>query len=1496
MLRLSKNHNFTPCFRNSININYIIINQKLMSSELYEGNELELSLLTSTLENVLEGSCGVVSICGVAGSGKTAVVLRLLHKMKSQGTLEHYSNIAGSDITADMFVVVTEPNSSLLDPNKYNIVWFDDMQRMSDNKLKAIREFCRSIAETYTSGVLTILSYTTGSSNMASSLIPILQDITSTMEKNGVNTTSIETKPLKLADVASLVSRIYNVNNFESNFANRLYRITGGNQLFLRLLLEYMEDTQIISKNDHNVYTATGIPDTINTSVDIARNRVSMLTQSQYESSNTNSIELKKLCNILLNHDIMDAETKRRFVSLLKKIARSDNDADSRQLAESTLKKFSDNTDENNSYSTDKADIRIPLKTLLKEYRMTEVIDAAEHIMSTLPSSQKAEYIDALCCKCEALLFLGLYNQAADIANNIISMATQENLTEAIMQGYYLKGMAIGYLYKYEACDNCFATASQIAESLGKYEEAAIYLCRRSLFMMEIPNHEKMQYCIDKVLEMGKKYPIGRASSEVQLSIIQCKFSKNESLDDITKVYEAVKYFESIHDVRFEARLYNSIALYEQNNFEIDAAEKHFQTALNLYSSINDNVGLVSVFNNIAQLHFDIGNYNLAIEYYGKSASIAERLTILSPIAFSYSGIGSSYIYLGDLTKAEEYIEKCIKVAYQTGRDTVVAGAYSSMADLQMHKTNYQKSMEYYTKVLEIDRRLNDMQNVTSDLTNIASLYSSMHEVEKGIKYIQEIEQQPNNNDSIKAVIYNTYGNLYAELPDSIKALKYYNEALAINTNRGDNVNASLNLYNISLLYTNTGKHDIAEQTIEKAVEIDRTTFDQLQLATHLMRLGECKVNVGKLEEGHNAYLEAVSIYKRMNLMMEAASALRFCADVSRISNQMSTAHKNIEEALNIYKELGNFKEQAITYGMMAELAISENNIDGAISVAEKSLKMFDTYNIEKDFTYAHILQILAGAYRAHGEPNMTIDCYHRLTNLYHDTDPNLYVENALLEASMLVECKNTKAAQKVYDSINDIIPNVTDRKLKASALNEIGTFYCDTDRINLGIQTKHRAIEEIGDDISSVDTKAHIYLSSADALYDAGMFDMAIVEYKEAYQIYANYDFKEKAAYVCNNIGYTYDTIAKCEKAIKYYMMAFKLYQEKNNTSGMYNNINNVALMFERIGNMSEALKFYKKAIEFVNEKDYPIEYAGSLFNIGRCIAATYNDPFEISRIVSKASCVYFEENYFDNAVSCQETLALFLAQHGASGSTLDVQKNELIKLLDEADSADEKVNALISLAAVCFFKGDYEIAIDNFYKAVKIRTDQDSWVEIARCHYNMALKMCFNPKKFDIEIPVKGVMRKISDFSMECLDFAAKLANKENDKTLLSEVLDARATLKNELGNKEGAFLDITDAINTSGDVEFQMSLGIRKGIWTYEQQEYDKALDIFVDVANTSEKNDLFDTLYLAKGWQSLIMFKNGKTKEAMDIIRNTDTDYYYIYGGITDLMSFVSQNIN
>lgn len=1495
MLHLSKNHNFTPCFRNSININYIIINQKLMSSELYEGNELELSMLTSTLENVLEGSSGIVSICGAVGSGKTAVVLRLLHKMKSQGTLEHYSNIAGRDITADMFVVVSEPNIKLLNSDKYNIVWFDNMQRMSDNKLKAIREFCRCTAETYTSGILTILSYSTGCTNAASSLIPILQDITSTMEKKGVSITTIETKPLKLADVASLVSRIYSVNNFESNFANRLYRLTGGNQLFLRMLLEYMEDTKIISKDENNVYTAINIPDTINSLADIMRNRVSLLTQSQYESSNINPNELDKMCNILLNHDIMDAETKRRFVSLLKKIARSDNNTKSRQLAESTLQNISDNDDNNNSYSTDNSDISIPLKTLLQEYRMSEVIETADRLVATLPSSQKEEYIDALCCKCEALLFLGLYPKASEIANNIIGMASQENITSAIMQGYYLKGMSIGFQYKYEASDNCFATAFQIAESLGKYEEAAIYLCRRSLFLLEIPNLKKMHAIINKVLEMGKTHSIGRAIWEIQLSILQYKLAKDELFDDTTKLYEAVKYFESIHDVKYEARFHNAIALYKQNSFDIQDAENHFQIATSLYSSINDNVGLVSVFNNMGQLQFDTGNYNMAIEYYSKSASIAERLAILSPISFAYVGIGTSYIYLGDLIKAKEYIEKCIKIAYQTGRDTVVAGAYSAMADLQMQMANYTKSMEYYTKVLEIDRRLDDMQNVTSDLTNIASLYCTMHEIEKGIKYIQEIEQQPDNSDSIKAVIYNTYGNLYAELPDSNKALKYYNDALAINLNRGDNVNASLNMYNMSLLYTNMGEHDMAEQTIEKAVEKDRTTYDQLQLATHLMRLGECKVALGKNEEGHNAYMEAVSIYKSLNLMSEAASALRFCGDVARINNQMTTAHKNIDEALNIYKELGNFKEQAITYGMMAELAVSENNSDSAISIAEKAVAMFDTNNIEKDITYAHILQILAGAYRMHKEPNMAIDCYHRLTTLYRDTNPELYVENAILEASMLVGCQNTKAAQKVYDAINDIIPKISDIKLKASALNEIGTFYCSTDRIDTGIEIKHKAIDIIGNDISCIETKGQIYLSAADALYDAGMYDEAIEEYKEAYQLYDNFDMKEKAAFVCNNIGYTYDTIAKCEKAIKYYLMAFKLYKEKNNISGMYNNINNVALMFERSGNMSEALKFYKKAIEFVNEKEYPIEYAGSLFNIGRCIAATYNDLFEISRIVSKASCVYFEEDYFENAVSCQETLALLLAQHGAS-NTLDVQINELNKLLDMAETADEKVNTLISLAAVYFFKGQYESAIEHFYKAVKIRTDQDSWVEIARCHYNMALKMCYNPKKFDVEIPIKGEMRKISDFSMECLDFAAKIANKENEKTLLSEVLDARANLKNEIGNKEGAFHDISDAIENSSDVEFQMSLAIRKGTWTYEQQEYDKALAIFEDVANTSEKNDLFDTLYLAKGWQSLILFKKGMPNEAMEIIRNTDTDYYYIYASISDLMSFVSENLH
>ena len=102
----------------------------------------------------------------------------------------------------------------------------------------------------------------------------------------------------------------------------------------------------------------------------------------------------------------------------------------------------------------------------------------------------------------------------------------------------------------------------------------------------------------------------------------------------------------------------------DQGNYE--AALEYYGKALEIYEKVlgKEHPDTAMTYNNLANVYDDQGNYEAALEYYGKALEIREKVLGKEhpDTAGTYYNMGSLFYYMKDFQKAEEYFRKALPI------------------------------------------------------------------------------------------------------------------------------------------------------------------------------------------------------------------------------------------------------------------------------------------------------------------------------------------------------------------------------------------------------------------------------------------------------------------------------------------------------------------------------------------------------------------------------------------------------------------------------------------------------------------------------------------------------------------------------------------------------------------------------------------------------------------------------------------------------------------
>ena len=237
--------------------------------------------------------------------------------------------------------------------------------------------------------------------------------------------------------------------------------------------------------------------------------------------------------------------------------------------------------------------------------------------------------------------------------------------------------------------------------------------------------------------------------------------------------------------------LHNMAGVYQAQG-EYEKALEYYGKALEIVESVfgSDHPNTATTYNNMAGVYQAQGEYGKALEYYGKALDVVGRVlgSRHTYTATMYSNMAGLYQLQGEYEKALEYYGKSLEVRERVlgSGHPLTATTYNNMAGVYQAQGEYEKALEYYGKSLEVRERVlgSGHPSTASTYNNMAGVYQLQGEYEKALEYygksLEVRERVLGSGHPDTATTYNNIALVYQAKREYEKALEYYEKALTV--------------------------------------------------------------------------------------------------------------------------------------------------------------------------------------------------------------------------------------------------------------------------------------------------------------------------------------------------------------------------------------------------------------------------------------------------------------------------------------------------------------------------------------------------------------------------------------------------------------------------------------------------------------------------------------------------------------------------------------------
>lgn len=340
---------------------------------------------------------------------------------------------------------------------------------------------------------------------------------------------------------------------------------------------------------------------------------------------------------------------------------------------------------------------------------------------------------------------------------------------------------------------------------------------------------------------------------------------------------------------------------------EFDKAVAFNTKLCELVSDLDDNFHKAMCLMNQAELHYDQGNYTLALTEGFKTLELSEVYKYPLLRARLFLLMGEIYFELTDFSLASDFLYRCLAITEKAGLKPTSAKAYVVLAWLNKDQGNYDQAIDFATKAEE-HARLSGNKRLEARCLNVRGLiYLMQRKFDQSLAEHQRalvLREETRNQEGIAASLFNL-SLVYEELGDLNKALELQLKAISIDEKIANRQSLAISYNGLAKLYLKLGNVVESKLYLNKTKQLAILTKSQVLLKNYY-------ANYADLLDLEGDYKSA-SYYRKMQQKLSDSLAL--------VNNNVKLAEMQaIYQVQRKEKEIESLaKERAIQLQLMEE-------------------------------------------------------------------------------------------------------------------------------------------------------------------------------------------------------------------------------------------------------------------------------------------------------------------------------------------------------------------------------------------------------------------------------------------------------------------------------------------------------------------------------------------------------------------------------------------------
>jgi signal transduction histidine kinase len=306
--------------------------------------------------------------------------------------------------------------------------------------------------------------------------------------------------------------------------------------------------------------------------------------------------------------------------------------------------------------------------------------------------------------------------------------------------------------------------------------------------------------------------------------------------------------------------------------------------------------------------------------------------------------MGKCQEYMGAFQAAERLYSAASDLFKQLKQWESYHIVQSNLAEALESQGRYDKAIVIARETVGYFRENRDSLSVASNLNNLGLYLYNSGDIPQALNtFFEAIEWAGNQDDALKAKIFNQLGNIWADdMGDEEKALSFYLKSLQLKLNTASPASISSSYNNIGISHKNLGRPDSALFYYNLALEQARQSNNQTTIINPLINIANLHKNQGNTDEAISAYNKILDLQEYTTARQHVITLINLAELYNRLQKHYR-ALDFLEKAETLTTGLANLTDQADVQTQKAIAYRGTGNYKKAFQAAQSLLTLKDS-------------------------------------------------------------------------------------------------------------------------------------------------------------------------------------------------------------------------------------------------------------------------------------------------------------------------------------------------------------------------------------------------------------------------------------------------------------------------------------------------------------------------------------------------------------------------